>query len=139
MDFDELDFWFISSLNFQARQAVKIKFELDQKIKFIQVHFSNFIFQTSSTNLQGARRFGDSIKDVCNRLKAPLRTNILNYVTAAPFLVSFLQQAAENKDTENGSAVTSLRAFIPQPQHNLDPNKQPFQRPYQKLPLRESP
>ena len=44
-------------------------------------------------------------------LKALLRTNVLNDVTAAPFQVSFSQLPAA-KNTENGAAVTSLRSFL---------------------------
>ena len=38
--------------------------------------------------------------------------NVLNDVTAAPFLVSFSQLPAVRKDTENGAAVTSLRTLV---------------------------
>ena len=37
--------------------------------------------------------------------------NVLNAVTAAPFLVVFSQLPAVKK-TENGAAVTSLRKFV---------------------------
>ena len=46
------------------------------------------------------------------QIKSLPRTNVLNDVTAAPFLVSFLQLAAEKKHTKNGAAVTSLRMFV---------------------------
>ena len=49
---------------------------------------------------------------LCIALKALLRTNVLNDVTAAPFLVVFLQLAAEKKTTENSAARTSLRTFV---------------------------
>ena len=44
-------------------------------------------------------------------LKALLHTNVLNDVTAAPFLVSFSQLPAAKKH-RNGAAVTSLRTFV---------------------------
>ena len=45
-------------------------------------------------------------------LKALLRTNVLNDVTAALFSVSFSQLPAAKNNTENGAAVTSLRTFV---------------------------
>ena len=44
-------------------------------------------------------------------LKALLRTNVLNDVTAAPFLESFSQLPAA-KNTKNSAAVMSLRTFV---------------------------
>ena len=46
------------------------------------------------------------------QLKALLRTNVLNDVTAASFSVSFSQLPAVKKDIEYSAAVTSLRTFI---------------------------
>ena len=37
---------------------------------------------------------------------------ILNDVTAPPFSMSFSQLLAVKKDTQNGTAVTSLRQFV---------------------------
>ena len=37
--------------------AVKIKFEIDKKIKFVQLDFSNSFFQKSSADQQGDRFF----------------------------------------------------------------------------------
>ena len=56
------------------------------------------------------RSFGKTCQDSekMTLLKALLNTNVLNDVTAAPFLVSFLQLAAE-KNTETGAAVTSFK------------------------------
>ena len=45
-------------------------------------------------------------------LKSLLRTNVLNDVTCALFLVSFSQLTVVKKPTENGTAVMSLRKFL---------------------------
>ena len=47
-----------------------------------------------------------------NLLKSLLRTNVLNDVTAALFLMSFSQLPAVKKDTKNGASVTSLRTSV---------------------------
>ena len=46
-----------------------------------------------------------------HKLKALLRTNVLNDITAARLLVSFSQLPLVKKTTKNGWAVTSLRTF----------------------------
>ena len=54
MDLDELDFWSTSNLNFAGYTGSKNQVRTRPKIKFIQIHFSNLIFQISSTDQQGS-------------------------------------------------------------------------------------
>ena len=49
---------------------------------------------------------------ICRVLKTLLCTNVLNDVTAAPFMVSFSQLLAVKKGTKKGAAVTSLKTFV---------------------------
>ena len=61
---NELDFLSFSNLIFAGYTGVKFKFEIDKKIKFIQLDFSNSIFQKSSADQMWGSRghlrtFGD--------------------------------------------------------------------------------
>ena len=53
MDLDELDFWSTSNWNFAGYTGSKNLVRTRPKIKFIQIHFSNSIFQKSCTDQQG--------------------------------------------------------------------------------------
>ena len=53
MDLDKLDFWSISNLNFVGYTDSNNQVRTRPKIRFIQIHFSNLIFQKSSTDQQG--------------------------------------------------------------------------------------
>ena len=55
MDFDELDFQFITNWIFTPCVACKNPVRNRLKIQFIELHFSNSIFQKSSVNQQGDR------------------------------------------------------------------------------------
>ena len=46
------------------------------------------------------------------KVKSSRNKKDLNEVTAAPFLVSFVQLPPAKKPTENGAAVTLLRSFL---------------------------
>ena len=52
------------------------------------------------------------MKQSLKRIKALLRTNVLNDVTAAPLSVSFFTAGSWEKDIKNSAAVTSLRWFV---------------------------
>ena len=55
---DEIDFWSIPNLIFTACVACKIQVRNRPKINFVQLDFSNFIFQKSSADQYGHRKKG---------------------------------------------------------------------------------
>ena len=58
IEFDELDFLFISNLNFAGYTGSKNLVQTRQKFQFIKLDFSNSIFQNPSTDRYWARILG---------------------------------------------------------------------------------
>ena len=55
MEFDKLDFWSILNLNFAGYTGSENQFWNRPKIKLVEFHISNLIFQKSNADQQGER------------------------------------------------------------------------------------
>ena len=69
--------------------------EIDKELVFIRIPYTTL----------------DPGKNIV-KVKSSRNKKELNEVTAAPFLVSFVQLPPAKKTTENGAAVTLLRSFL---------------------------